>query len=635
MTDARASRAALLTRHFLRRFADNDLISPHADRHEVLTAIVTGFITTSLFVTVFLTVKYLFVTFQTPGWTSILLLDDRTFLLTCAMTLMALVAVAQWDALSLDARDASVLGTLPVPHALLVRAKITALVLFAVGFALGLSIIPAIVHPALSAARLEIQLADGVRLMAAHAFASLAAGSFGFLAVLALREAARALIGQVWFRRVSAVLQASLVLVLVTIFLLTPALRTYAVLTLYPRDVAVERAGAGGEAVVGRLIDSAWLPPLWFLGLQETIAGRAIDRAPRPDDVPPKIAAVEAGETALYRRIQPRFAELAGLAVAALAATAALAIAAFLWNSRKLPAPMMARRSARGARLRAAIGLDRPLNSAARFLAGRDPVARAGFVFTLRALSRSASHRVTLMASAAAGLAAAAVMLPRAGLERVVIRAAAPGTAPDAMAGVAAIDTSVFAIQILLVAVVLFGFRHALRVPAELRANWGLQLAWPRDEGRFLTGVRRAAFAGLGLPLLAVLAPLHYVLLGPGVAAAHFLFGALLTLAGLELATIGLRKPPFASTYATAANLKVIVPLGAPVALGGIFVLASIERAALHGARGVAILCATVMLVWLGLRVLDARQRERRRVEGEPVEWDELPGEFQRIDLNG
>ena len=118
--ETRETRVALLTRHFLRRFADNDLISPHADRHEVLTAMVTGFITTSLFVTVFLTVKFLFVPFQTPGWSSILLLDDRTFLLTCSMTLMALVAVAQWDALALDARDASILGTLPVPHGTLV-----------------------------------------------------------------------------------------------------------------------------------------------------------------------------------------------------------------------------------------------------------------------------------------------------------------------------------------------------------------------------------------------------------------------------------------------------------------------------------------------------------------------------------
>jgi hypothetical protein len=620
--DPRDPREALLTRHFLKRFADNDLISPHVDRHEALTATVTGFITTSLFVTVFLAVKFLFGPFQTPGRTSILLLDDRAFLLTCSMTLMALVAVAQWDALALDARDASILGTLPVPHGTLVRAKLIALVLFGVGFALGLSIIPAIVHPALSAARLDIQIADGVRLMAAHAVVNLAAGGFGFLAVMALREVIRASLGPLWFGRVSALLQASLVLMLVAIFLLAPALTSGVAVTLATSEGTSVLVGEGGRG------GGRWIPPLWFLGLQEAIAGEAIDRLPR-GDLPPFVMEVEEYDTALYGRTRPRFAELAGIAVAALASAAALAFAAFLWNSRKLPAPVMARRSSRGARLRAAVRLDTPLHTATRLFAGRDPVARAGFLFTLRALARSASHRVTLMASAAVGVAAGAVML-----RGVDLRHAA-SAASEAARDAASIDVSVLAIQIIMIAVVLFGFRHVLRVPAELRANWSLQLTWPRDEGRFLTGVRRAAFAGLGLPLLVILVPLHLFTLGPPIAALHFLFGALLTLAGLELVTIGVRKPPFASTYASTTNLKAIVPLVAPVALGAIFGLARLERLALRDARGVGILLVVFVLVLVGLRALDARQRERRRAAGEPVEWDELPAAMQRIDLNG
>jgi hypothetical protein len=617
VADPRERRGALLTRHFLRRFADNDLISPHADRHEVLTAIVTGFITTSLFVTVFLTVKFLFGPFQTPGRTSILLLDDRTFLLTCSMTLMALVAVAQWDGLALDARDASILGTLPVPHGLLVRAKLMALVLFAVGFALGLAIIPAIVHPALSAARLDIQIADGLRLMAAHAIANLAAGGFGFLVVLTLREVIRALIGQLRFRRVSAVLQASLVLILVTIVLLAPALTSRIATTMDARGV-------------GR-VDATWIPPFWFLGLQETLAGDAIDRLPR-EELPLRIMEIDDEATTLYRRLQPRFTELAGIAVTAFASAAALGFAAFLWNSRKLPAPMMTRRSARLAHLRAAIGLDRPVHTATRLFAAGDPVARAGFLFTLRALARSPSHRVTMMASAAVGVAGAAVMLRDVSLD---LHHAMRDRVRDVTLAAASVDVSVFAIQIMLIAIVLFGFRHVLRVPAELRANWGLQLAWPRDEGRFLSGVRRAAFAGLGLPLLVLLVPLHLVTLGPRLAAAHFLFGALLTLAGLEVATITLRKPPFASAYASQRNLKAIVPLLAPVALGAIFTLARLERLALRDARGIVMLFVAGTLVRVGLRALDARQRERRRAAGEPVEWDELPAAMQRIDLNG
>ncbi len=59
-----------------------------------------------------------------------------------------------------------ILGTLPVAAAaVLVRAKLIALLLnaYALGSCSGLSIIPAVVHPALSAARLAIQVGDGLR----------------------------------------------------------------------------------------------------------------------------------------------------------------------------------------------------------------------------------------------------------------------------------------------------------------------------------------------------------------------------------------------------------------------------------------------------------------------------------------
>jgi hypothetical protein len=600
-------RVALLTRHFLRRFADNDLISPHADRHEVLTAVVTAFITTGLFISVFLSVKFLFDAFQTPGRTSILVLDDRLFFLSCSMTLMALVAVAQWDALSLDTRDASILGPLPVPRGVLVRAKFAAVVVFAAGFDLGVSIFPSFVHPALVAAKLEIGISGALRLMIAQAVANLAAGAFGFLAVLALRDVIRALCGHERFRRVSALLQASLVMLLVTFFLLAPALTS---------RVARVMDGLQPHPLGPAYVRLA--PPMWFLGLQERMSADVIDRLPR-GDVPPTIRRVEEEATARYRRLLPRFVALSGVALTALASTALLAVAAFLWNSRRLPAPVVARRSARGARMRAALRLERPLHTAARLLGGRHPTSRAGFFFTLRALSRSPSHRVTVMAAAAVGVAVGAVMLG----------------AVEPRGAASVVDINVLAIQPMLIVAVLFGFRHALRVPAELRANWSLQLAWPGDDRHYLTGVRRAAFAGLGLPLLVILVPLHVLTLGPYLAAVHALFGALLTLVGLEVATFGLRKPPFASNYATVANLKAIAPLVAPVGFGFIYGFARLERLALRDARGVGMLLAGCALLWVGLRVLDARQRERRRVVGEPVEWDELPAVMQRIDLNG
>ena len=52
---------------------------------------------------------------------------------------------------------------------------------------------------------------------------------------------------------------------------------------------------------------------------------------------------------------------------------------------------------------------------------------------------------------------------------------------------------SIIAIQTVIVTLLLAGFRRAVRVPAELRANWVLQMSWRDAERRFLSGVKRAA----------------------------------------------------------------------------------------------------------------------------------------------
>ena len=62
-------RERLLVRHFLRRFLDNDLISPNADRHVAIVTAVAALIAPALFVTVLLSFKYQY-TFNPPGVTS-------------------------------------------------------------------------------------------------------------------------------------------------------------------------------------------------------------------------------------------------------------------------------------------------------------------------------------------------------------------------------------------------------------------------------------------------------------------------------------------------------------------------------------------------------------------------------------
>ena len=568
-------RERLLTRHFLRRFLENDLISPDADRHEVLALLGAAMVTGGLFVSVLLSVKYLFQPFQSPGWTAVVALDDQFLFVACSMIVMALVAVAQWDALALDGRDASILGPLPVPRAVVVRAKLSALAVFAVAFVAGLNVIPSVLHPFLMSAKLRPGIFGVTTLVAAHGVSTVAAGAFGFASVLGLRELLRAVLGTRAFGCVSVFVQTALIVVLVSGFLLIPR---------WSSDVAAD--GLGRAAV------SRFVPPFWFVGVHEMLAGHVLDRLSRPY-LPAGLLEAEKESTELYRRRGAVFRQLATTALGGLALVVALAAAACVWNSRRLPPPPPAARRRRPP----------PSAAAARIVARIlvwHPAARAGFFFTLQTLMRSVPHRVSIAASAAVGLAVATV-----GLRGTVSRGIDPPP----------LSLGLLAVQMVFLTLILLGFRHAVRIPAELRANWVFRLAWSGDERSYVAGSKRAAFAALAFPaLLALLTP-QALILGWRDAAHHFVFGLLLALVLIEALLLGFRQLPFACGYVPSPGLKVLAPPLAVIALGGVYGLAWLERLALRTDGGSTWLVATTMAAFVALRAVDLRQRGRVAVD--------------------
>ena len=583
----------LLTRHFLQRFLENDLISPDTDRHEVLSTASAILISSGLFVTILLGVKYLG-PFQTPGRTAVDVLDDRFFYIACAMIIMALVALAEWDALGLDARDTSILGPLPINRGDIVRAKLAAVAIFAAGFGLALNLMPSLLFSWLVVAKLRVGLLEPITLAAAQAAICLAAGAFGFLSVLGLRELLHAIFGTWWSTRVATVVQACLVVFLGTVLLLTPSLSS---------DVAGVWLGSGASSPFA-------VPPLWFLGLHERLAGSVIIGLPR-DELPAQILRSETEATALYRSHERLFQELGYVAIAALLTVAVVALGAFVWNSRRLPVAPSSRRSKRGR-----------VSDTCRWVVQRLVVrhleAQAGFFFTLQCLSRSLPHRIGMSMFVAIGFAAAAVSLV--------------GTDYWHLQNVTSLPLKFFVIQPVLVTALLVGFRYVVGVPAEPRANWAFHLSWSGDERPYLAGVKRAAVVGLVLPTLWVLFPLHAMMLGFRLAIAHLLCGMLISLVLLEGLLLGFRKLPFASSHVPSVNMKTLGPiylLGAFLALYG---LAWLERLALGSPFGtLAFLIGSTTVLGV-LRAIDMWQR-RIRV---PIELDELPPPAtQRLGLSG
>jgi hypothetical protein len=108
---------------------------------------------------------------------------------------------------------------------------------------------------------------------------------------------------------------------------------------------------------------------------------------------------------------------------------------------------------------------------------------------------------------------------------------------------------SALSVQPVFVGCVLIGTRVAFTVPASPPANWVFRVHGPELVAEQAAGARRAALlAGVLLPL-ALLAPLHLLLLGWRMAALHLVLGFLFALVALEAILATFVGIPFAAAY--------------------------------------------------------------------------------------
>lgn len=187
----------------------------------------------------------------------------------------------------------------------------------------------------------------------------------------------------------------------------------------------------------------------------------------------------------------------------------------------------------------------------------RTPLRQAGFFFTLHTLSRQVPHRVVLASSLAVGLSL------------ILITARGPVTT---------IPLSILAGQSLLLASVLSGFRHAVRIPADLRASTTFSLAWTGNLTPYLSGVKLAGWIALVLPTLGALFIWHAILLGTSLAALHFGVGVLVSSLFMETAFFHTRRVPFVTTEMPTIDVKLRVFGGLVMLLSVSFALAWVER---------------------------------------------------------
>lgn len=578
-----SSSYALLTRLFLRQFLENDLIAPDADRTQLLAVVGALSVSVTLFISAMMSARYLG-PLVTPGGAAVDALDDKFFYLSLAMIVSGLVAASQWDVLALDPRDAAILEPLPVQAGIIRRAKVSAIAILGAAVACALNAFPTFIFPWMLVFNFrQMSGFSLLGLMVTHAVVTVSAAAFGYLVIIALRETLVAVLGRRGFTVASPWVQGALIVVFGSALLLIPA----------AADRIAQRGFDGWRLMA---------PPMWFVGVYEVAVGRVIADLPR-SEMRPRQAASDLTMTALYADRRPQFPALARRAVLATAAVFLVASLAYLWNARRLPslAPSPPPSSRHG------WSLGRRLANA--WLV-RDPASQAGFYFTLAAMWRNNSHRLTLACAAAAGFAMALVALTSANAQQ--------GAGPS---------PRLLVMQPFLYGALLVGFRHVIRVPAELRANWGFQLAWRDRTEDFVAGVKRAAIVALVLPALAILLPLFTFVLGLQLALMHAALGLAGAIVLLEALMVTYDKVPFTCTYLPNEN-KALVPIFAIAFMVGALSFARMQYAALQGEgalRAVVVLSAAFVI----LRVMSVK-RERLP----HVEFDEAPATYQRLGLN-
>ena len=570
-----------LTRLFLRRYSENDVISPDADRLQFVAHACGMLITGGLFVSFALLIPYLHSPYPLPSRTAANMIRVQFLCSAWSMTVLALVAVAVWDALSLDRRDTEILGPLPLPRGVIRRAKIAALLVLAAGFAAALNVAPALMHPIGAVSRLRPNLLQVGTLVAAHLVSTTAAAAFGFAAVLAMRELLHAVLGTAAFRRISVLVRAALVVTLVTTLLLIPAM-AFRVANLWLQGA----------------IDGTLLPPMWFAGLHDLMSGHIWAQLPRPE-LSPSIAVSERAFEFLYQSRRPLLRELGltggGTFLLVLIASAV----AYLWNNRRLPEPDVVGTAERGY-------LSRVLDAIAFRVVARRPLVRGGLVFTMRVLARSVQNRLSIGIPLAIAIAVSMVSLPAAGVTAALDFSTAP--------------VAVLAVQLLFVTALTIGFRRSIRVPADFGARWLFHLIRPAKHDVYLRGVKRAALVKLVLPTLLVLLPFHVFALGRQVAIVHVAFGLLSALVLREAFFLEYRRMPFAANYVPEATLTTHGGVYVFICLASVYTVAWLEHVALRTTRGTVILFVVGGVSVVALRAIDRWQRRN----GGEVDLDEL-----------
>ena len=360
------------------------------------------------------------------------LLADALFIVTLTMAAIGLLTTLQWPSLFPSLRDYLALAALPTRMRDMFIAKLTALLAFAVlvivSIALPLSVLLRVVMEGPYAVNLSRQVP-------ALFVSSSLAGLFGFFCLVVLQGVLLNLLPVRQFQRVSLAVQGALLVVFLCGLLLVLRI-------------------PGLPWMDQRPAWAVYVPALWFLGLEQVMAGNP----------------------------EPLAVKLAWTSLAGLLGSAAAALVAYWWSYRWQRIRVL---ESPAAESNGRVYL--PSSVSGYLLPNLRSLAVFGFI--AKSLARSRQHRLILT-----GFAAAAVALIAEGFATLAL-----GRGIDLRAPV--FREAVVAVPLTLSLCTMVGLRYLFRLPVELRANWIFRIHEPGHAMDFLAGVERFMFYCGAMPV--------------------------------------------------------------------------------------------------------------------------------------
>jgi hypothetical protein len=428
-------------------------------------------------------------------------IPDEYFFIVLSMVVTGAAAIWRWDALFLDRRDYTNIIPLPISLRRIFMGNLAAILLLAAALTLDVNAASFVLFP-VAVVGSQNSLSLFLRFGAGHAVTVVLASAFSFFAVFAVIGLLMAILPYALFRRISLYVRF-----VIALFFLGLLATSFTV----PSYLA-QAAGINTRAITS-------LPPVWFLGICETLWGNGHN---------------------------PFFAAITRTALLALAISLAVAVLSYALSFRRsfIRIPETAEV---GPLPRSPFHL-LPVNLFDRAIL-RDPPQRACFHFITRTLLRSEAHLQIASAFVAMGLVVSAQFLSSA------FHAGAANSLHNP-------SEDLLSIPFILSFCIIIGIRLAFEIPSDLRANWVFAL-WIDPNALQTRPIARKVLLTFSLvPLVPVCFVSSAILWGFGVALLHTAIFAACTVAFVELLLLRFRKIPFTCTYPPFQSHSALILIG-------------------------------------------------------------------------